>query len=79
MKTSMIPMAALLVAVVGCDPESKRVEALDSSLWEQSEWISVADAPVFAGQSKDGARAADGTSWFVREIENEAMSSRQSG
>ena len=71
MKTSMIPMTALLVAVVGCDPESKRVGALDSSFWEQSEWISVADAPVFRGQSKDGARAADGTSWFVREIENE--------
>ena len=71
MKTSMIPIAALLVAVVGCEPKSKRVEALDSSLWEQSEWISVADAPVFAGQVNDGARAADGTSWFVREIENE--------
>jgi len=71
MKTIMIPMTALLVAVVGCDPESKRVGALDSSFWEQSEWISVADAPVFSGQSKDGARAADGTSWFVREIENE--------
>ena len=71
MKTSMIPMAALLVAVVGCEPLSKRVDALDSSLWAQSEWISVADAPVFTGQSKDGARAADGTSWFVREIENE--------
>ena len=71
MKTSMIPMAALLVAVVGCDPESKRIDALDSSLWEQSEWISVADAPVFTDQVKDGARAADGTSWFVREIENE--------
>ena len=71
MKTSMIPMTALLVAVVGCEPLSKRVGALDSSFWEQSEWISVADAPVFRGQSKDGARAADGTSWFVREIENE--------
>ncbi|MBQ3808637.1 MAG: family 78 glycoside hydrolase catalytic domain [Kiritimatiellae bacterium] len=71
MKTSMIPMAALLVAVVGCEPLSKRVDALDSSLWEQSEWISVADAPVFSGQVKDGARAADGTSWFVRDIENE--------
>ena len=71
MKTSMIPMTALLVAVVGCEPLSKRVDALDSSLWAQSEWISVADAPVFTGQSKDGARAADGTSWFVREIENE--------
>ena len=71
MKTSMIPMAALLVAVVGCEPASKRVDALDSSLWEQSEWISVADAPVFTGQPRDGARAADGTSWFVREIENE--------
>ena len=35
-----------------------------------SEWLSVKDAPVFAGKVRDGARAADGTSWFYRAVTN---------
>ena len=46
-------------------------EALDAALWNESEWISAVDAPVYAGKGEDGARAADGASWFVREIRNE--------
>ena len=66
MKTSMIPAAALLFAFAGCDPtECARVDTLDAKLWEKSEWISAADAPVLGGESKNKARAADGTSWFV--------------
>jgi len=69
MKTSMIPAAALLFAFAGCDPtECARVDTLDAKLWEKSEWISAADAPVFGGESKNKARAADGTSWFVCDI-----------
>ncbi|MBQ6331075.1 MAG: hypothetical protein IJI35_18810, partial [Kiritimatiellae bacterium] len=69
MKTSMIPAAALLFAFAGCDPtECARVDTLDAKLWEKSEWISAADAPVFSGESKNKARAADGTSWFVCDI-----------
>ena len=49
----------------------RSIEALDAKLWERSEWISAVDAPVFEGQCKDGARAADGASWFVCEIVNE--------
>lgn len=37
---------------------------IDSS-WNQSVWISAADAQVFTGTVQDGARAADGASWFV--------------
>ena len=50
----------------------KRVNALDSALWEKSQWISVVDAPVINGQVKDGnERAADGAAWFVTTIKNE--------
>ena len=34
------------------------------------EWISVPDAPVYSGPVKNGARAADGTSWFARTFTN---------
>ena len=63
-----VPAALCIVALAGCDPQARRVEALDAKLWERSEWISAVDAPVFDGQVKDGARAADGTSWFVCEL-----------
>ncbi len=50
-----------------------RVSSLDSALWEQSEWISVVDAPVVTGEVRGGInyRAADGASWFVAEPVNE--------
>ena len=71
MKVPCFASVAVLAAVMsGCDPKGERVDALDASLWSGSEWISAVDAPVFDGKSKDGARAADGASWFVRETRN---------
>ncbi len=68
MKT--LTVAAMLIAVAGCNPdECPRVDTLDAKLWEKSEWISAPDAPVFDGKIKNGARAADGTSWFVCDLE----------
>lgn len=50
----------------------KRIDALDNSLWDQSEWISVVDAPVIKGGiTGDNERAADGASWFMSVIKNE--------
>ena len=74
---SLILLAVAALAFAGCDPErsrqaSPRVEALAPSAWEGSEWLSVKDAPVVTGEVRDGVRAADGTSWFLTEIENEA-------
>lgn len=48
----------------------RRIGALPDSLWTYSEWISVADAPVVTGRVDDGARAADGASWFVASFTN---------
>ena len=65
-------VAALVAALVaGCEPAGSRVDALDAALWSESEWISAAGAPVLEGDAKVAARAADGASWFVREIVNE--------
>jgi len=46
-------------------------EPLDASAWNESVWISAADAPVVTGEVRDGRRAADGASWFLTEITNE--------
>ena len=46
----------------------ERTDALPDAAWEQSEWISVADAPVVTDTVYDGSRAADGANWFVASI-----------
>ena len=40
------------------------------NIGSDAEWISVPSAPVYRGPVKDGSRAMDGTSWFVRTFEN---------
>ena len=51
---------------------TNQVEALDSSLWAMSEWISAADAQVLTGRiSPNNMRSADGASWFVSNVKND--------
>lgn len=47
-----------------------RVQALDESCWEESVWISAADAQVRTGSISKDWRAAEGASWFASEISN---------
>ena len=78
MKTKLIPIATLLTAIavlISCNNAQpahfgQRIDALDNTLWSNSEWISVVDAPVVTGEIEDGARAADGASWFLSEVIN---------
>ena len=66
---------ALLASLASCKRDAatgQRTDALDNSAWEASCWISAADAPVFTGRVVDGSRAADGASWFVSYVTNEA-------
>lgn len=52
--------------------KAERIEALDSSLWECSKWISVVDAPIVTGQAwGSNIRAADGANWFVSKVVNQ--------
>lgn len=66
-----------LLAIAGCAPlqarpVGKRVEAMNNAAWENSCWISVADAPVVTGAVGGGnQRAADGASWFVSTVKND--------
>ena len=60
-------MTACLLAVCAM---AQRTPALDDAAWQQSEWISVKDAPVVVGKSSKVGRAADGASWFVASVKN---------
>ena len=66
-------VAVLLFAVSctqGMEPSvGVRTDALDSSAWECSKWISVVDAPVVT--IKGARRAADGANWFLTTVKNE--------
>lgn len=73
MKTNILVISAaiLLVSCSAPSVQNPLVDALDDSAWAQSEWISVADAPVVTEKVQDGSRAADGANWFVTTIKNE--------
>ena len=73
-KISSLIYVLALFAVIGCsnnlDYVGERAEALDSSAWEASKWISVVDAPVVPKEPKV-VRAADGANWFLSTVKNE--------
>ena len=65
---------AVLLLAVSCTQSMEpsvgvRTDALDSSAWECSKWISVVDAPVVT--IKGARRAADGANWFLTTVKNE--------
>ncbi len=60
--------AALLAASCSNEHTIPMTDPLDDSAWEASQWISAADSQTVKGPLKPGHRAADGSSWFVREL-----------
>lgn len=66
-------LAVLFVASSSTLTANERVgrvtEALSDSAWNESKWISAADAPVVSGYKTN--RSADGANWFLTTIENE--------
>ena len=75
-KNLTLMMASAIVLLASCTAPAdtqvgQRTEALDNSAWESSTWISAADAPVITGKIPDGARAADGASWFLSTLTND--------
>lgn len=79
MNTRLIRTAIIFTAIlstISCTSSQsaqpwQRTDALDNSLWENSQWISVVDAPVVTKEIWDGDRAADGASWFLSTVTNE--------
>ena len=47
-----------------------RTQALTPDAWEQSQWISVVDAPVVTEKASDAFLAADGANWFLSTVTN---------
>ena len=71
----MLSAAVLVSAAVSCNSDvqvvGKRTDALDADLWENSMWISAADAEVVTGPITGRNKlAADGCSWFVSDVQN---------
>ena len=72
---------AALAMLTACGTADRKsvgtlIGALDDNAWKRSEWISVVNAPVVTGTVNDGARAADGASWFVSTVTNEGKVER---
>lgn len=68
-------MGATAMLLAGCKGGQAGGDGLTTTLgntaWNQSQWISAADAKVVTGAVQDGTRAADGASWFVSTLRNE--------
>ncbi len=47
-----------------------RAAALEAAAWNESRWISAAQAPEAGDAERKAQRAADGTSWFLGEFVN---------
>ncbi|MCM1111055.1 MAG: glycoside hydrolase family 78 protein [Clostridium sp.] len=79
MKTPHIARSlfASIAILTGCSASSTSTskghltDPLPDQTWNESQWISVADAPVVTGPVHDGSRAADGANWFASTITNE--------
>lgn len=66
-------LAVMMLFALACNAQNTvgtLTEPLDESVWQQSAWISAADAQVVTGKVQDGTRAADGASWFTSKVNN---------
>ena len=63
--------AAVLAACSTPAPEVGLVDALDASAWNESQWISVVDAPIAQGPALEGYKSARGSNWFLSTVANE--------
>ena len=63
-------LIALLLAAA-FNANAQKTTSLPSEVWNNSEWISVVNAPIASGRADKTIRAADGASWFVADVINE--------
>lgn len=68
MKSFSFISIILLLMVVSLNAQDC---SLGQIAWQESEWISVVDAPMVRGKASEIERAADGANWFVADVKNE--------
>ena len=69
----VVMTAVVTMMTLSCNTHdvAVRTDALPEQAWDTSIWISAQDAQVVTGKIKKGnERSADGTSWFVLDVEN---------
>lgn len=54
------------LSLVVLNAKAQLTVALPDDAWNESEWISVVDAPVVTGRVSEPTRAADGANWVER-------------
>ena len=71
-------LAATILSLASCNTENQKekyskIDALEASAWNSSQWISVADAPVVQGTVYEPGnwRSADGANWFASTVKND--------
>ena len=67
-----LSLAVMMLFALVCNAQytvGSLTEPLEQSVWQQSAWISAADAQVVTGKVQDGTRAADGASWYKQYAE----------
>lgn len=68
-----LTIALTLMCHIWASPYAgRRADALENEAWNVSDWISAKDAPVVTAVTKANTRSADGSSWFVSSVSNEA-------
>jgi len=71
-RLATVLMAMIVMVACGKPSECVLSEPLDDAAWNESKWISAANAPVVTGRiSGMNERAADGASWFLSTVKNE--------
>ena len=78
LRNMSLVLAATILSLASCNTENQKekyskIDALEASAWNSSQWISVADAPVVQGAVYEPGnwRSADGANWFASTVKND--------
>ena len=78
LRNMSLVLAATILSLASCNAENQKekyskIDALEASAWNSSQWISVADAPVVQGTVYEPGnwRSADGANWFASTVKND--------
>ena len=67
----MRKLLTTLLLAMAFNAHAQKTTSLPSAAWNNSEWISVVNAPIASGRADKTLRTADGASWFVTDVVND--------